>query len=261
MEPLHALTVGDHGPRLVFLHGLFGQGRNWTSIGKRFSGSHRVIMLDLPNHGRSPWTDDVSFASMADQVAATLGDEPAVVVGHSLGGKVAMRLALEHPTIVSGLVVVDIAPVSYDGLSQFATYVRAMRSIDLDTLAGRGPAEEQLVDSVPDPAVRSFLLQNLRRDGQGWRWQMNLSALGDQLDRVGGWEETARSSEPFTPYEGDTLWIAGAESTYITVAHDAVMRTLFPTTRLIKVKGASHWVHSDQPDVFAGILARFLDAR
>ncbi|MGD7787945.1 alpha/beta fold hydrolase [Propionibacteriaceae bacterium Y1700] len=253
MEPLHTLTQGDTGPRLVFLHGLFGQGRNWTTIGKRFADDHRVIMVDLPNHGRSPWTDDVSFGAMAEHVAATLGEEPAVVVGHSLGGKVAMRLALDHPDLVQRLVVVDIAPVSYAGLSQFGQYVQAMRGIDLDHLDSRGAADEQMAQSVPKDSVRGFLLQNLRREGQGWRWQMNLSVLGDQLDRVADWEPVD------TRYEGDTLWVAGADSDYVGAEDGAVMRELFPATRMVRVKGASHWVHADQPDIFTGVLRHFLD--
>ena len=127
--------LGTSGPRVVFLHGLFGQGRNWTTIAKALSGQARVSLVDLPNHGRSPWTDHFSYPEMADQVAdllrAEAGGEPYAVVGHSMGGKVAMALALLHPELVERLCVVDVSPVPRR-VSGFETYVRGLRSIDLE---------------------------------------------------------------------------------------------------------------------------------
>jgi esterase len=250
---------GASGPRVIFLHGLFGQGRNWTTIAKALSGQARVSLVDLPNHGRSPWTDHFSYPEMADQVAdlirAEAGGEPYAVVGHSMGGKVAMALTLLHPDLVERLCVVDVSPVPRR-VSGFETYVRGLRSIDLDTLPDRSSADAQLQPYVPEAAIRGFLLQNLRREhppAGGWRWQMNLSLLGDHLSEMGDWPDFHTS-----PYPGPALWLAGSESRYIRPEYAPVMRALFPRVQLVTVKGAGHWLHSDQPDVFVAIMRRFL---
>jgi len=214
-------------------------------------------LIDLPNHGRSGWTDEISYLGMADGVADLLSEiadgEQFCVVGHSMGGKVAMALALQHPDLVQRLCVVDIAPVHYARLSSFADYVRGMRALDLAALSDRAAADVGLRPYVPDATVRSFLLQNLRRDGQGWRWQMNLDLLGDHLDDLAEWPELQ-----VDPYLGPTLWMAGAESSYVTSEAAPAMRALFPRTQLLTVKKSGHWVHSEQPAIFVGALRRFL---
>ncbi|MFP5283362.1 MAG: alpha/beta fold hydrolase [Actinomycetes bacterium] len=247
-------TLGVAGPRLTLLHGLFGQGKNWTTVAKELSSDFQVTLVDLPDHGRSPWTTAVSYPDMAAAVATLLAEqEPGTVVGHSMGGKVAMVLALFHPELVARLCVVDIAPVSYAGLSSFATYVTGMRRLDLKHLGNRAEADAALAPAVPDGAVRSFLLQNLRREGPaGWRWQMNLDLLGDHLDELADWPRVDAA-----PYEGPVLWVAGSRSDYIRPDHGAVMRALFPRAQLVTVKGAGHWVHAEQPKVFVSALRRF----
>ena len=186
---------------------------------------------------------------MADQVAGLLdADDPVALVGHSLGGKVAMVLALRHPELVARLCVVDVSPVAYDSLSQFAGYVAAMQGLDLGSLAQRSDADTALAESVPDPTVRSFLLQNLRRDGDRWRWQMNLDVLGADLAVIGSWPEDRLAGVP--PYDGPVLWMAGARSDYIAPAYAEAMDRWFPRNRLVTVKDAGHWVHSEQQDVF-----------
>lgn len=258
---LNAMVVGDHGPPVVFCHGLFGQGRNWSSMAKALADDHRSLLLDMPNHGRSPWTDQVAYPELADLVADRIGEltegEPATVVGHSMGGKIAMMLALRHPDLVRRLCVVDVspAPVMLGGESPFARYVRGMRSLDLDDLPDRAAADRALEPYVSDPVVRGFLLQNLRRDGDTWRWQMNLQVLGDRLAEIGSWPAV---TEP--PYRGPVLWIAGARSDYITDADREPMRALFPSVRKVVIKNAGHWVHSEQPEAFLSTLRVFLAA-
>jgi esterase len=259
---LYRTDLGSSGPRVLFCHGLFGQGKNWTTVARALATDFRVTLVDLPNHGRSGWTPRLSYAETADAVAQLLAtprgqdaayDEQVSVVGHSMGGKVAMALALRHPALVERLCVVDIAPVHYPGLSNFADYVRGMRALDLATLTDRASADAQLQPYVPDPTVRSFLLQNLRRDGPGWRWQMNLAVLGDHLDDLADWPDLHTP-----PYPGPTLWIGGADSDYITSSYAPRMRQLFPKVQLVRVKNAGHWVHSEQPDIFLAALRRFL---
>jgi pimeloyl-ACP methyl ester carboxylesterase len=260
----HTTALGDRGSQVVFLHGLFGQGRNWTQIGKALADPtrddpHRVLLVDLPHHGRSSWADHFDYVEVADQVASVLhAADPVALVGHSLGGKVAMVLALRHPDLVERLCVVDVSPVAYDRLSEFQGYVAAMRGLDLGSLESRGEAEEALATDVPDPTVRAFLLQNLRRDGDGWRWQANLEVLGADLPVIGDWPADRLAGVP--AYPGPVLWIAGARSDYVRPEYADAMDRLFPTNRLVTVKEAGHWVHSEQPEVFLEVLRRFLDA-
>ncbi len=268
-EQLDGRTLGTSGPRVVFVHGLFGQGRNWTTIARRLvEDGRRVTLLDLPNHGHSPWTERMDYVDMAELVADELGGygEPVTLVGHSMGGKVAMQVALRHPLLLRALVVVDVAPTDYpetggrtddpdEEASPFASYVRAMRSIDLEALGGRAQADEALRAAVPSDTVRSFLLQSLVRDGaSGWRWRLNLELLGRDLGALRGFPDPP----PGAVYPGPTLWIAGATSTYVLDEDRPRMDALFPATRLARVKNAGHWVHSEQPEVFLGLLRQFL---
>lgn len=256
---LHTKAIGEQGSRVVFAHGLFGQGRNWTQIGRSLADRHRVLLVDLPHHGRSGWDDDFDYLRVADQVAGVLSaDDPVALVGHSLGGKVAMVLALRHPDLVERLCVVDVSPVAYGHVSEFEHYVAAMQALDLSALSQRGDADAALAEAVPDPTVRGFLLQNLRRDGAGWRWQMNLDVLGAALPVIGGWPEDRLQGTP--PYQGPVLWVAGARSDYVVPAYAEAMARWFPAARRVVVKDAGHWVHSEQPDVFLQVLRRFLDA-
>ena len=274
-ERLAARTVGEAGPRVVFVHGLFGQGKNWTTIAKGLADRHRVTLLDLPNHGHSPWTDRVDYLDMADLVAAELVaaeleklGEPVTLVGHSMGGKVAMQLALRRPELLRALVVVDVAPVDYpesggrtDDLdeesSPFADYIAAMRAIDLETLQTRDDADHALRGAVPSRMVRSFLLQSLQREGtHGWRWRLNLPALARDLGQLRGFPEPP----PGATFEGPVLWVAGANSHYVLPRDRERMDALFPATRLVRIKNAGHWVHSEQPEVFLETMRRFLGA-
>jgi pimeloyl-ACP methyl ester carboxylesterase len=271
-ERLASRTVGEAGPRVVFVHGLFGQGKNWTTIAKGLADRHRVTLLDLPNHGHSPWTDRVDYLDMAELVAAEFSGwgEPVTLVGHSMGGKVAMQLALRHPELLRALVVVDVAPTEYpesggrtddpdEEVSPFAAFIAAMRAMDLDQLKTREDAEVALRTAVPSRMVRSFLLQSLVREGVGadggWRWRLNLDALGRDLRHLRGFP----SPPPGATFDGPVLWIAGANSTYILPEDRPRMDALFPSTRLVTIKNAGHWVHSEQPEVFLETLRRFLD--
>ncbi|MGN6753942.1 MAG: alpha/beta fold hydrolase [Intrasporangium sp.] len=267
-DPLHTRSVGEAGPRIAFLHGLFGQGRNWNEIAKAVAGrgqdDARCLLIDLPDHGRSPRSDQFSYEGYAAAVAATLATaapgEQWTLVGHSLGGKVAMLVALLHPELVERLVVVDIAPKDYGNLSRFEGYINEMLRLPLDELASRGDAEARFQE--PNPGVKAFLLQNLRREGQGWRWQANLDLIAADAaqgsrSRIAGWPTVA---DEVSPFEGPVLWISGGESRYIKDEDAEVMRSLFPRVRQLTVKGASHWVHTDAPEIVVAALRRFIGA-
>jgi pimeloyl-ACP methyl ester carboxylesterase len=270
-ERLAVRTLGESGPRVVFVHGLFGQGKNWTTIARGLADSHRVTLIDLPNHGHSPWTDRVDYLDMAELVATELEQlgEPVTLVGHSMGGKVAMQLALRRPELLRALVVVDIAPVSYpptggrtddpdEEASPFGAYIEAMRALDLDQLTTRDEADAALRDVIPSRMVRSFLLQSLVREGLGtdggWRWRLNLELLDRDLGELRGFPAPPAGAA----FDGPVLWIAGANSTYVLDEDRPHMDALFPATRLVRIKKAGHWVHSEQPEVFLETLRRFL---
>ena len=259
---LHATTLGESGSWVVFCHGLFGQGKNWTQIAKVVAERHRVLLLDMPQHGRSPWTPDFDYLGAADQVAHALPDEPVAVVGHSMGGKIAMLLALLHPERVGRLCVVDVAPVAYRSAHSFDRFVDAMRGLDLASLTARADADAALTEAVPDPVVRGFLLQNLRRhhdstqDGPGWYWQPNLQVIGDRLDVITGWPADRLAG--VAPYAGPVLWVRGERSDYVGAEHAEAMAALFPRVRKVTIKNSGHWVHSEQPGPFTSVMRAFL---
>ena len=254
---LHTTSYGEAGGLVVFCHGLFGQGRNWTQIAKQLSGDHRTLLVDMPDHGRSAWTERFDYLGAADRVAGLLSaDDPAALVGHSMGGKIAMLVALRHPELVERLVVVDVSPVTYRHSDEFRAYIDAMQAVDLASLGRRGEADEQLRDAVPNDAVRSFLLQNLRQDGGQWSWQLNLDVIRRDLGSLGEWPEDRLAD--VTPYGGPVLWVAGADSRYVQEDHAGAMDRWFPANRRVTIKGAGHWVHSEQPQVFVEVLRRFV---
>lgn len=253
---LHATTSGDSGPRVAFCHGLFGQGRNWNQVAKGVSDIARPTLLDMPDHGRSPWTERFDYVAAADMVADTLRgidpDEPWIVVGHSMGGKIAMLLTLGHPELVAKLCVVDISPAPTTSFTEFETYIEAMQAMDLDSIASRADADAAMQEAAPDPGVRAFLLQNLRREGSGWRWQPNLEVIGRDIAAIGGWPQDEVAGLP--PFAGPVLWLSGERSRYVADDNLAEMRRLFPRMRHVGVKDAGHWVHSEQPEVTIAAL-------
>ena len=257
---VHATEVGDTGARVVFLHGLFGQGRNFSTIARALQPEFRSLLVDLPNHGQSEWTDRFGYELMADVVADRLRDHFAVdgpvhLVGHSMGGKVAMVLALRHPELVDRLVVVDISPVGGGDRGEFEHLLDSLTALDLSTLSRRSEADERLSGSIDDTRVRSFLLQNLRSTGSAFHWQANLHLLRQELPTIGGFPE-----EVIGTFDRPVLWVAGERSPYVRPEHEAAMRRLFPRTTQVTIKGAGHWVHSERPEVFISALRWFFGA-
>lgn len=252
-----ATTVVGSGPlKTVFLHGLLGRGKNFNAIAKNLGEGVQTLLLDLPNHGSSYWTDTFDYRQMADLAAEAVADyaagEPVVVMGHSMGGKIAMLLALRHPELVSKLVVIDIAPGESKG--SFEVLLDSMLALPIDTYTSRGQADADLAQAVPTPAVRAFLLQNLRMSKEGNRWEPNLTMLRAYLPQIMGWPGAEQQ------YSGPVLWIAGGDSPYVSEADFEPMRALFPRVRRCVVKGAGHWVHSEKPQETIYLLKGFLES-
>jgi pimeloyl-ACP methyl ester carboxylesterase len=253
---LHYRQFGEAhtGVPLLLLHGLLGSLVNWQRIARRLAENHRVIVPDLRNHGRSPHHPDVSYPAMTGDVLALLDDlgvDRAVPVGHSMGGKVAMWLALNHPDRVTRLVVADIAPVRYQG--RLGMLLDALLALPLERIEKRAEADALLARRIPDAAVRAYLLQNLVRTDSGWRWRSNLQALRDGLDLISGFPEVP----PVVRYEGPALFIRGDRSDYVKAEYLPVMERLFPDLELVTLE-AGHWVYAEQPERFVSAVEAFL---
>ncbi|MDN6189057.1 MAG: alpha/beta fold hydrolase [Brevibacterium sp.] len=258
MTDIATRLIGSSGERIVFLHGLFGRGKNFTSIAKALEPDYSSLLVDLPNHGDSDWTDEFSYIDMADSVAATIAevtdpdDLPVHLVGHSLGGKVAMILALRHPELINRLVVVDIAPTAGGSLGVFEHLLSSLAELDLDQIESRTAADEALQEKIPEATIRGFLLQNLRTTSAGYAWQPNLTLLYESLPDIGDFPDTQEAA-----FDGSVLWIAGEKSDYVSRDDLPLMRSLFPRTTLLTVKGSGHWVHSEKPQTFVSALQAF----
>ena len=247
-----AYGAASGAPPMLIAHGLFGSARNWGAIAKRLADTRRVIAPDMRNHGASPWSDTHDYPAMATDLAELIEAEgaPADVVGHSMGGKAAMTLALTRPDLVRRLVVADIAPVGY-GHSQ-APLIAAMRGLDLSGVRRRGEADARLAETIPDPGVRAFLLQSLDLKADPPRWRLNLDALEAGMDAIIGWPE------PTGSFDGPALFLAGGESDYLTRDHRPAIKAQFPQAHFAKLPGAGHWLHADKPREFEATLRSFL---
>lgn len=249
-------TGSGPGTPLVILHGLLGSSRNWGGIATRLGQGRRVLALDMPNHGASPWSETMDYPFMAREVGRVIEEQAggrAALVGHSMGGKAAMALALTRPELVERLVVVDIAPVDYT--HTFAPYIKAMRAAPLGTAQRRADIEEAMAAAIPDPRVRAFLMQNLEGGAGGYRWRANLAVLGAAMDDILAFPRFPDG----TSYEGRTLFLHGGESDYVLPQHEDLILALFPQARFQTVEGANHWVHADKPTEFMSAVELFLE--
>lgn len=255
MQTLTQDHYGTNGPLLVIAHGLFGSARNWRAISKALGRRARVVVVDMRNHGRSFRTEAMDYPAMAadlSQVIAEHGSK-ALVLGHSMGGKAAMMLALTAPHAVAGLVIGDIAPVRYGHGAQNEALADAMLALDLDRVTSRADAEAQLAQSVESPALRQFFLQSLEIEEGHARWQLNLPAIRAALPAIHDFPEVQAH------YDGPVLALSGQSSDYVTRDGRAALDRLFPRLRHASLKGAGHWLHADQPRAFIATMEAFLD--
>ena len=233
---------------MALLHGLFGHSLNFGTVQRHLAPRHRTIALDLRNHGASPHAPGMSYAAMAADVVETLqamAALPCAVVGHSMGGKVAMAMALTAPAIVRRLIVADIAPVAYAHSN--ARIVATLERIPLTPELTRAAADAMLHDVVPVAATRGFLLQNLRI-GEAPSWRIGLPEIAAGMADIEGWQALAGR------YDGPTLFIGGDRSDYILPEHRPIIRALFPAAKFVTLKDAGHWLHADNPAGFMALL-------
>lgn len=244
------------GPPLVILHGLFGSKRNWGTIAASLGRDHRVISADLRNHGASPWSDDHDYVVMAEDVVALIRKvvgRPTTLLGHSMGGKVAMVVAIQHPELVDRLVVVDIAPARSTATS--IELVRAMRAVPLADCPRRSDVEAALAATVPDRGLRAFLLQNVAAGPAGLAWSVNLEALERHFDAILDFPPMLSGQV----FDKPTLFLAGARSDYIQDRHHPEIKRLFPAATIEVIDDAGHWPHAEAPAAFLAAVNRFLN--
>ncbi|MEI6097460.1 MAG: alpha/beta fold hydrolase [Alphaproteobacteria bacterium] len=239
------------GPLLI-VHGLFGSARNWGVVARKLAMGREVYAVDMRNHGASPRFATQSYADMAGDLAEVIRSlgGPMDVLGHSMGGKAAMVLALTQEELVRRLVVADIAPVAYD--HDQSRHIQAMRGLDLSDLASRSQADLRLQATIPDPALRAFFLQSLDLRASPPAWRLNLNVLEAEMPKIVGWPETQGQ------FTGPVLFLTGSESRYVLPEHRNKIRSLFPAARFAKLTGAGHWLHADRPRAFEATVMAFL---
>lgn len=237
---------------LLIVHGLFGSARNWGAIQRRLADRGEVVAVDMRNHADSFWADSHSYPDMAEDLAEVIHAEggPMDVLGHSMGGKAAMVLALARPDLVNRLVVADIAPVAYAHSNDHLC--RAMRALDLTDLDSRSEADRRFAPLVQDPGTRAFLLQSLElRDGPP-RWRLNIDVLEAEMGLIVGWPD------PPGQFAGPTLFLSGRQSDYMQPHYETAILAQFPAARFEWIDDAGHWLHAEQPRAFETALRQFL---
>lgn len=251
---LHSRKYSCTGEHLLILHGLFGSLSNWGWQSKMLAKDYAVTGLDLRNHGNSPHSDVMSYELMAADVIEFMDDnslERCHVLGHSMGGKVAMQMALQHPHRISGLVIADVAPVAYE--SGHDTIFEGLQQLDISVVRSRAEADKGLANYIEDESIRRFILTNLvRLEAGGFKWRMNVSAL---IDCYGSLKAELA---PGRRFNNEVLFIKGALSNYITAAHREAILARFPAAKVKSILGAGHWLHAEKPQAFLKIVKDYL---
>lgn len=241
-----------NGAPLIILHGFLASRRNWRLIGEKLAAHYHVYVPDMRNHGASPHQPRMDYPAMAADVLAFMERQKlsnAHVLGHSMGGKIAMWLALQHPERVNKLVVVDIAPKAYT--HTFDAIFSALRGLPLAEIENRKQAEERLADAIPELSYRQFLLQNLVLQGGEYRWRIDLAIFENAGASIAGFPEVT----DLPACERPALFVAGADSHYLDKTD---VDGLFPRAEFQVIEGAGHWVHSQKPDFFMEVVENFL---
>lgn len=251
LNVVHHPSTGAAAP-LVIAHGLYGSARNWGGIGRSLADRGPVLAVDHRNHGQSPWYDTHRYHDLAQDLAQVIEAQaagPVDLLGHSMGGKAAMTLALTQPDRVNRLIVADIAPVAYTH-SQIE-YIRAMQAVDLSARPARAEVEAQLRARIGDAMLASFFSQSY--DPARAAWRLNLEVLAREMPAILGFPDFT------TPFGGPTLFLSGGLSEYVTSEHRDGIKRLFPAARFLKIPGAGHWLHAEKPREFTETVRHWLN--
>ena len=247
--------IQGEGIPVIILHGLFGSSRNWATIARKLAADYQVINVDLRNHGDSECADSMSYPEMADDIHDLLDECGLVtvnIIGHSMGGKVAMAFALNHASRLEKTIVLDIAPVAYR--NEYSHLIDALEKITLDNIKNRKEANESLRAEIPEEMLRQFLLHNLVQDSDGFRWRINLQAIKNNLTYITGF--LGLNSKHL--HTGSALFLGGGNSNYIQPEHHAIIKTHFPNAEIQTVEGSGHWLHAEKPQEVLEKITTFL---
>ncbi len=251
---LHYNLFGE-GPPVIILHGLFGSSRNWQSVAKALSDTHQIITVDLRNHGLSAHTASMSYQDMAGDIHALIRQlslDDVSLVGHSMGGKAAMMLALSSPEMVSKLAVLDIAPVSYE--HRYGKIFHVLQNLPLDMIKNRNEAAKILNNQLEDDFLTQFLLQNLIKDENSFIWRLNIPSLLNNIDLIGGFPEVGSDAR----YHQPALFLGGRNSHFIQPEHHPVIQSYFPNADIALIDNAGHMLHIEQPVIVIDKLRKFI---
>lgn len=240
------------GKPLIILHGFLGSSDNWVSLGKVFGESFHVYILDQRNHGQSFHSDDFDYDVMTEDLSKFIASnslENVALIGHSMGGKVVMKYALENSSKVEKLVVADMAPKSYP--VDYDLIFKGLNSIDIGNLNSRNEAEQSLSEYIDDFGMKQFLLKNLTREGDGYRWKANLKILERNIEGIGLWPISE------SQFDKPSLFINGKNSGYVKEGDEANIKSLFPNVERITID-AGHWLHAEKPNEFMEATLKFL---
>lgn len=243
------------GEPLLILHGLFGSLDNWMSLAKKLGENFEVFVIDARNHGQSPHSDEFNYDLMADDIYEFLMQHNIVdpiILGHSMGGKTAMQFAMNYPTKLTKLIVVDIAPKSYP--VHHRTIIDGLFSLKFDIIKSRKEADLKLTEYIDEIGVRQFLLKNLYWiEKERLSWRFNLPVINDQIEIIGKGLQNIQS------FEKQTLFVRGEKSNYILETDFQDIKTIFKSCKIETIKDTGHWVHAERPQEFLFLLNDFLD--
>ena len=252
---LYSRKVGVNGVDFVVLHGLYGSGKNWRSFAGSLEQSFKVWTLDARNHGDSPHAASMSYQEMAEDVVRFFTDnelENVILLGHSMGGKTAMQLALQFPDKIVALIVVDIAPVCYDHQHKQLKLIEAMQELRLSAEISRSAIEKKLALKIPEKHILSFLMTNLTLKNGQFQWRIGLEQIAE------GMPELLNYPELKSVFKGPVQFIGGENSDYLKLEYHALIRKYFPESRITMLKNCGHWLHVEQPDAFKKTINEFL---
>jgi pimeloyl-ACP methyl ester carboxylesterase len=244
------------GQPVIILHGIFGISDNWVTIGRKLAEKFEVFIPDQRNHGQSPHSSTFNYFALMDDLYEFIEDRQIVnpiLIGHSMGGKVAMNFALENPSRVDQLIIVDISLREYPARQEHMDILHAMMAVDFDQVSSREEVEEIVSRTVRSERIRMFIMKNLNRIGKKrLAWRMNVSSIYENIENV-----FVAVESPYV-FEKPALFIRGGASPYVRDDDYAAIREKFPAATFSTIEGASHWVHADKPDELCAVFSAFL---
>lgn len=253
MKIVHSKIIGEGAPLLI-LHGYFGMSDNWKSLGNKFGEDFQIHLIDQRNHGRSFHSNNFDYDLLVEDIVQYIKHhqlEKVIVLGHSMGGKVAMLFAVKHPTLVAKLIIVDIAPRYYQ--PHHTDILKALNSVDFLIHNTRKLVDQKIAELIPDIGVRSFLLKNVYWKEKGLlAYRFNLQSLTENNSEVG------KALPSFTTFNGETLFLAGGNSGYITESEVPMIKAHFPKVTIKTIANVGHWLHAEKPKAFYELVIRFL---